>query len=308
MIDPNNGILPEEGNRHMIRYALPDFTARLSFNLMFARMMHTAPELFFDDIKAECVYGCFPDCIMNGGRVIPGERASYDQISETFDAIEKEGLGIRITFTNMLIRPEHFDDEYANTILKAARGRNAKVIVNSDELGEYISNRYHLGLILSTTRELSGAEELNMMLDRYEMAVLNYNHNKDDAFLKQVSHPDRLEVMVNEPCKPGCTTRQQHYLEDSRSQMEHRRESFNCPGGCEKAGYTMRTATSPTILGNDDIRRLNKTYGIEHYKIVGRRLSVSRSSEAYLYYFVRPEYRSTMAKIIQRHSEINNVP
>lgn len=273
----------------------------LSYNLMFSGMMQTAPEMFFDDVKADCIYGCFPDCIMNGGRMIPGERAGYEQIVRTFDAIEEKGMGIRITFTNMLVRPEHFEDEYANTILRAARGRNVKVIVWSDELGEYISSRYNLGLILSTTRELNGATELNEMLRRYDMVVLDYNHNKDDTFLQQVTCTDKLEVMPNELCKPGCKVRQQHYLAESRSQMEKTPCSFICPDRYEGLGYTTRTATSPTILGNEDIRRLNETYGISHFKLVGRKYNIRFFLEAYLYYLVRPEYRGVMAKIVQKH-------
>lgn len=286
----------------MILFALPDFTSMLSYNLMFARMMQTAPELFHDDVKADCIYGCFPDCIMNGGRLTPGERASYEQISRTFDAIEEEGLGIRITFTNMLVRPEHFEDEYANTILRAARGRNAKVIVWSDELGEYISGRYNLGLILSTTRELNGAGELNEMLSRYDMAVLEYNHNKDDAFLQQVAFPEKLEVMANELCKPGCKVRQQHYLVVSRNQMEHSSVDFQCPGNYQMPpGFAILAASSPTILGNEDIRRLHKTYGISHFKLIGRKYDIQFFAESYLYYLVRPEYRNVMAKIIRKY-------
>lgn len=75
------------------------------------------------------------------GRTITGTPYSYDQINETFDQIEKEGLSIRLTFTNMLIKPEQFEDEYSNMILKAAQGRDAWVIVYSDELGDYIFSR-----------------------------------------------------------------------------------------------------------------------------------------------------------------------
>ena len=292
----------------MIRYALPDFTRRLSLNLMFARMMRTAPEMFYDDIRAECLYGCFPGCIMNGGRVIEGEPADCGEIARTFDAIEKEGLGIRLTFTNMLIRPEHFEDEYANSILRAAQGRNARVIVKSDELADYMSGRYHLGLILSTTRELSGVEELNTLLGRYDLAVLDYNRNKDDAYLQQVCDPSRLEVMVNELCNPGCPHRRQHYTEDSRCQMEHAAITFRCPGGQETAGYTTRTGGSPTILGNEDIRRLNSTYGISHFKIVGRGTAVGRYKEAYLYYLVRPEYRGLVERVLHRNPELFGSP
>ncbi len=284
----------------MIQYALPDFNTKLSYNLMFAGMMRTAPEMFFEDVIAECIYGCFPDCIMNGGRVMKGERAGRGRIAETFDAIEKEGLGIRLTFTNMLVRPEHFEDEYANDILREASGRNARVIVWSDELGEYISAKYKLGLILSTTRVLDGAEEVNAMLARYDMVVLDYNRNKDDDFLRQISDPSRLEVMVNERCVPHCAFRREHHLQDSISQMEHAPSAFRCKGRCEGSGFTSRTAASPTIMGNDDIRRMNSTYGVTHFKLSGRNAGLGHFTESYLYYFVRPEYRGLVSKIIGR--------
>ena len=122
----------------MILYALPDFTVMLSWNLMFAGMMHTAPEMFFEDVKADCVYGCFPDCMMNGGRVIPGERASYEQIARTFDAIEEAGLGIRITFTNMLVRPEHFED--ASSIADHLNEKRT-VVINLESTNKEIARR-----------------------------------------------------------------------------------------------------------------------------------------------------------------------
>lgn len=292
----------------MIRYALPGITKRLPFNLLFSRMMRTAPELFFDGVKAESIYGNFPGCIMNAGRIVHGEKYTSDQINKAFDEIENEGMTIRLTFTNMLVREEHFNDEYSNMILKAAEGRNAQIIVNSDELGDYISNRYHLKLILSTTRALSGVEELNRMLKRYNMVVLDYNHNQDDEFLKQVEEPARLEVMVNELCKPNCPDRQTHYEADSRCQLEHAPVSFFCSGGCESSGYTTRLNENYRhILSNDDILRLNNTYGITHFKLVGRGYSTKYYLETYLYYIVKPEYRSTVLTIMNKKlSEANN--
>lgn len=175
------------------------------------------------------------------------------------------------------------------------------IIVNSDELGDYISNRYHLKLILSTTRALSGVEELNRMLKRYDMVVLDYNHNQDDEFLKQVIEPSRLEVMVNELCKPNCPDRQKHYESEGRSQLEHVPFSLLCSGGCENLGYTSRLDKNYRhILSNDDIRRLNNTYGITHFKLVGRRSTIRFYFESYLYYLVKPEYRSTVLTIMNK--------
>ena len=285
----------------MIEYALPDFNVHLKLNLMVHDMMHTAPELFFDDVRIASLYGNFPGCIMNGGRIMDGVPYTYDKISETFDRIGEAGLITRLTLTNMFIRPEQFEDEYCSAILKAAAGRNVEVIVYSDELGDYISDKYHFRRILSTTRALNGAGQLNEMLRRYDLVVLDYNRNKDNAFLRQVTDPARLEVMPNEQCEPGCPYRQEHYEHESRCQLENRNDFYPCRSSYEKGGFTSRTHTSPTLLSNEDIRRLNETYGIHWFKIVGRRNSPELILESYLYYLVRPEYRNTMNRILRSH-------
>ena len=287
----------------MIQFSIPGLTLRLPFNMLFCNLMRTAPELFFDDVRINSMYGCFPDCIMNGGRIVYGKRYTYDQIAETFDRINEAGMIVRLTLTNMFICPEQFEDEYCQTILKAAQGRNVEAIVYSHELGDYISSQFHLKKTLSTTRALSGVEELNEMLDRYNMVVLNFNHNKDDDFLKQVKDPARLEVMPNELCEPGCPIRQKHYEHNSRCQLSHEFTPFGCNRQHESSGYSTRTDQSPTILGNKDIRRLNTIYGISNFKIVGRILYVRLSLEPYIYYFVRQEYHTLVSKIIKKNLE-----
>ena len=61
----------------MILYSLPDFTKNLQLNLTVLEFMRKSPEIFFDDVKIVSMYGSFPGCIMNGGRVVPGEREPY---------------------------------------------------------------------------------------------------------------------------------------------------------------------------------------------------------------------------------------
>ena len=245
------------------------------------------------------MYGCFPGCIMNGGRYFVGERLTYDRIAATFDAIAEEGLITRLTLTNMLITPDQFEDEYSNMILKAAQGRNVEVIVYLDELDDYITSRYSFRRTLSTTRALSSVDELNTMLARYDMVVLNYNRNKDDTFLKKVSDPTRLEVMPNETCQPNCPLRQQHYIHNSRCQLDNVELPFKCSKDYASSKFTVPPADSPTLLTNDEVRRLYHTYGIYNYKIVGRSLSVRENLNAYMYYLIRPEYRSVVRMILK---------
>ena len=54
----------------MITYSLPDFTRHLQLNLMMIDFMRKNPEIFLDDIEISSLYGNFPGCIMNGGRIM----------------------------------------------------------------------------------------------------------------------------------------------------------------------------------------------------------------------------------------------
>lgn len=281
----------------MIRYSLPDFTVGLQYNLMFVELMRSCPQFFFDDVEVGSLYGCFPSCIMNGGRTFVRDRYTYEQMCATFDAIGEAGLTTRLTFTNMLVGPDRFGDEYFNTILDAADGRDVETIVYSDELADYIAQRHGFKCTLSTTRALPDVDALNQMLGRYDMVVLDYNRNKDDEYLGRISDPTRIEVMPNELCNPGCPHRQRHYEHNSRNQLENRVTPFrDCRH--EGPGFTTRTATSPTLLGNDDVRRLNATYGIENFKIVGRGVTSELTLESYLYYLARSEHREGLRQAL----------
>ena len=281
----------------MIRYSLPDFTVGLQYNLMFVQLMRACPQFFFEDITVGSLYGCFPSCIMNGGRTFVRDRYTSEQVKATYDAAEEAGLTLRLTFTNMLVGPEHFGDEYFNMILDEADGRDVEVIVYSDELLDYIKERHSFNATLSTTRLLKTVEELNRMLSRYDMVVLDYNHNKDNDYLSRVAEPSKLEVMPNELCNPACPYRAKHYEHNSRNQLLNRVTPFrDCRH--EGLGFTTRTAQSPTLLGNDDVRKLNATYGIENFKIVGRGVTSELTLESYLYYLVRPEHRAGLRQAL----------
>jgi hypothetical protein len=283
----------------MISYSLPDFTVALNFNLMFAQLMKQTPEMFFDDVRLTSLYGCFPSCIMNGGRAYVRDRYTDAQIDATFAAVEQAGLKTRLTFTNMLVTEEQFSDEYFNRILNVADSHDVEIIVYSDALDDYIASSHRFPRTLSTTRLITEPAEMNAALARYDMVVLNYNLNKDDLFLMQVSDPARLEVMPNELCNPGCPHRQSHYRHNSADQLANRVTPFrDCRH--EGLGFTTRTADSPTLLGNDDVRRLNATYGIENFKIVGRGVTSALTMESYLYYLVRPEHRAGLGAALEQ--------
>lgn len=282
-----------------IDYTLPDFTVGLKRNLVFAQLMRDCPQFFFDDVRIQSVYGCFPGCVVNGGRAFVREPYSARQIEATFEALDGQGIAARLTFTNMLVEERHLEDPYFNLILDVAADHGAGVIVYSDLVDAYVRARHpRMERTLSTTREILDAAELNRALEAFDLVVLNYNKNKDLAFLDQVEHPERLEVMANELCNPGCPHRNEHYLHNSRDQLAGTVTEFR---RCDLSGrdFFKLAPTSPTILTNDDVRTLHGRYGVPRFKIVGRGVAPDVNLESYLYYLVRPEHRAGLREALR---------
>lgn len=282
-----------------IDYTLPDFTVGLKRNLVFAQLMRDCPQFFFDDVRIQSVYGCFPGCVVNGGRAFVREPYSVRQIEAMFEALDGQGIAARLTFTNMLVEERHLEDPYFNLILDVAAEHGAGVIVYSDLVDAYVRARHpRMERTLSTTREILDAAELNRALEAFDLVVLNYNKNKDLPFLDQLEHPERLEVMANELCNPGCPHRNEHYLHNSRDQLAGTVTEFR---RCDLSGkdFFKLAPTSPTILTNDDVRTLHGRYGVPRFKIVGRGVAPDVNLESYLYYLVRPEHRAGLREALR---------
>ena len=239
-----------------LNYALPDFTAGLKMNLSLIDSWRNDPAKFRDGVRFDSVYDSFPGCKANGGRHYVGQQYLPFQVHATFAALNDAGVKARLTFTNMFIDGRALrDDAYSRMILDIASDYDVEVIVYSDDVADYLRQNYPFKLVLSTTREIADIGTLNDALERYDYVVLNYNLNKDYDFIAQVSHPERIEVMVNELCAPNCPVRQKHYehaIDDRRFQRaaggrhvielrQHAAASFRILGQ-RSAAFDQRTA------------------------------------------------------------------
>lgn len=279
-----------------LNYTLPDFTVYLRMNLFFIQLLRTNPEMFIDGVRIDSVYGCFPGCVANGGRAYVGQRATQAQMHEAFAALNAEGVKARLTFTNMFVDDAMLHDEYVCQILDVAAEHDVEAIVYAEEMVAFLRENYAFKLVLSTSREILDADRLNAALEAYDYVVLNYNLNKDYDLLSQVKHPEKLEVMVNELCTPGCPHRQRHYEHNSRDQLAQQNTPFR---GCDLSGVDYsHSADSPTIYTNEEIARLRREFGIQYFKIVGRGVSSAMVVDAYLYYLIRPEYYASVRRLL----------
>ena len=281
-----------------LNYALPDFTAGLQMNLSLIRSWRNDPAMFRDGVRFDSVYDCFPGCKANGGRHYVGSQYPPYQMHVTFAALNDAGVKARLTFTNMFIDSLALrDDAYIRTILDIASDYDVEIIVYSDDVADYLRQHYPFKLVLSTTREITDVETLNDALERFDYVVLNYNLNKDYDFIAQVAHPERLEVMVNELCAPGCPVRRQHYEHESRDQLNDEstmfREECNRPKADLKDLFD-----GPIVLANEEIDRLRADYGVRNFKIVGRNRKREKFVDVLLYYLVKPEYHADVKRLL----------
>lgn len=282
----------------MINYTLPDFTVGLGLNLFFVRLLEQRPDWFQDDVRIDSVYGCFPGCILNGGRAFLRERSTPAQMDEAFSLLAEHGVRARLTLTNMLATEDDLHDEYANAILSAASRHGAEAIVYADVVAEYVRERYGMRCVLSTTRALEGVDELNRMTKRFDWVVLDYNRHKDPAFLAAIEDPGKVEVMVNEFCVRGCPHRQEHYRRNSEDQMSGALRPFECVAA--RADFFDHAPDHPVIFTDSDVRDVHEAYGIEYFKIVGRGVPFQTVLEAYAYYLVKPPYRDEVKRLVMR--------
>lgn len=281
----------------MIKYEVPDFTGALGLNLFFARLLRERPEAAMPNVAIESMYGSFPNCVLNGGRTYVRERTDANKVEWTFQVLDEYGIRPRLTFTNMLAGEDDFRDPYANMIMAAAARHHGQVIVYSDALAAYVRAEYGMPVILSTTREIADPDELNRQLERYDYVVLNYNLNKRSDVLSQVERPEKLEVMVNEFCMPGCPRRAEHYRFNARMQREGRLAEFPC--AADKPDWFKHEPGHPTMFTDAEVAETNQRWGIECFKIVGRGTSFDTVLESLAYYLVKPAYREEVKQEVR---------
>lgn len=279
----------------MIRYALPDFSGAFQRNLYFAKLLRTCPELFRKNVTIDSVYGCFPGCIANGGRAYLGERTSRSKMEEVFDSFNELGVVVRLTFTNMLLEERHLEDGYLNEILDASVGRDVEVIVHSDLMADYVRERLGCKVVLSTTRPLMDAGSINAALEDYDYVVLNYELNKRADVLELIESRGRLEVMVNELCRPGCPFRQEHYRVNSQDQLDGVHSGFR---KCDlsDSDFCLHKPGSPTTFTAQEVSEFHERFGVQYFKIVGRGVNPFVTIDAYLHYLIEDGHRSYVAR------------
>lgn len=276
-------------------FSIPDFYHNFNINSALLQLMSSRPEMFHEDIVIDSVYGSFPSAVWNGGRMIMGTPDAKN-VDNTLNFFNSRGIACRHTFTNCLLEEKHMGDTWCNLLLKKSCNGLNSVILNSEVLEHYLRENYpEFPLISSTTKCIRSIEEFNRECEKdYQLCVLHYDFcNKFDE-LRKITHPEKTEVIVNEYCGANCAARASHYRALSTEQLSYAPSGFKCAHMVQSYSDVMNR---PHYISYQDIVEKYAPMGFRHFKVVGRKALKPNVIEAYVQYFVKPEYQ-TEARLI----------
>lgn len=275
-----------------VYWHLPGFYTCRLLNQVILNMMKDYPDAFRRGYRIGSVYGTFPGAIWNGGRTIMGilDQAAIKSVLEQYNS---RGVPVRFTWTNSVLEEKHVYDTYCNLIMRLADNGLNQVLVNSSVLEDYIRREYPgYKLISSTTKRLTKLNQLQAEMEKdYYLVVLDYDLNHNAKVLKSLEpKAGKVEILVNEICVPDCKLRTQHYLHQSRRQLDYDMSSpFVCPNRTGEAGF-QDCMKRPAFLSNEQIEEYADR-GFVNFKIVGRGMPMEFVKDSYLYFLVKEEQR-----------------
>lgn len=284
-----------------IQFHLPGLFEKFYFYQNFIQILKNNSEKFYSDFEISSIYGAPLNALWNGGRY------QYNQTAISEDFILKflkiNNISCSLIFSNSLLEEKHLSDTYCNSLLQKFNNENNSIVLASNILEIYIRKNFpNYKIISSTTKCLNNEEDqLNELNKNYDIVVLDYNHNNNFDFLKQLPNKHKCEFLINPVCIPRCQYRKQHYENISLQVLDPSIKPFKCKNAtCRIFEYTKN---NPLFISRDFIKNIYIPMGFKHFKIEGRLTSEENLLEILLYYLVKPEYQD---EIRQKMNELNN--
>ena len=288
-----------------IYWHLPAFCYYFYLNQVTIHLMREFPEKFHEGYRVGSVYGTFPGAIWNGGRMVFGLSSKGD-MEKIIGTYNKLGVPVRFTWTNSLLTEEHVHDTYCNLIMDLADNGKNQVLVNTKVLEDYLRRKYpHFAYISSTTKRITGFDELQAELAKdYLLVVLDYDLNHNEKVLKALEpQAEKIEILVDEICFPGCPRRKEHYADESLRQLTFDRGgSFKCHNMAQKPDFK-ECMKRPGFISREQLPAYIER-GYRNFKLVGRGLPIEMVKDSYMYFLVKPEHeafiRGKLEQTLQR--------
>ncbi len=298
------------------RFHLPGLRYNYPLNMFWVSLLEEHPEYFREGVEIGSFFGVFPMALWNGGRLTP----AYDQCDKAFvegviKAVNGKGIPVRYTFTNPLLNEHDCEDPYCNYLMQAADNGMNEVMIFSPILEKYLREKYpNFAYNSSTCKEIKDVDEINREMERdYKYVVLDYNFNNKWDILDKIERKDKLEVLVNTLCEPGCKRRGEHYRQiakDQKTMLLNRTlpadkqipiKHWHCDYGEYNCVHTIQDY--PTFISPEDIWEKYIPAGINNFKIEGRTGNLFSLIDTYCFFMLKPEKAGEARLLLLRNLE-----
>lgn len=260
----------------------------INLGMLEAKRIH--PEWFYDDFIIETAYGCPAGCIWNGNRD-HGEVDEFDEgwADAVVDMYKNYGIEYRLIFTNFLLKKEHLQNKFANKVALDVSKKGGYVTLSTNLMAQHMKRYPGLKICWSTTtdfgRDVTAQIKKINELSKTNLVVLPYEFNNKPE-LQQFTHPENLEVLVNERCIDNCPNRRNHWTKLNEMIIKSDKV-MNLPilAGCRFS----KQYNDGNLRKHNITRAMLADYekmGINHFKISGR-IEPLIVEAAYREYFVR---------------------
>lgn len=282
-------------------FHLPGIFEKVRVNQKLIWLYENKPEVFRDNVKIGSFYGA-PGCaIWNGGRFIRGYYTKTElEMAKQF--MEERKIPVRFTFSNCMIEEKHLNDTYCNLILDIFNNGNNEIICNSPILEKYLREKYgnNYRYISSTTKRLNNKEQQKEELQKdYYLVVIDYDHNDDDEYLRQLENKDKVEILCNAVCNPKCPNRTKHYKSISECQINFDPDGlFTCP---DDKNTFYQIVKSPKFVSVERIEELT-AMGFKNFKLEGRTADELDLIDILVYYLIKDEWQGLVRHDMQMSS------
>ena len=283
---------------NLINYAIPGLYSHFKINQKLLKLKTYDPKYFYPNINIEAVYGTFPWNIFDGGRIFNyNKHASVEEIQDILLQYHKFNVSSRLVYTNCELTPQNYKNKFGNLCLSICNEYdNNQVVIADDNFLNYIHNNYpNLSFISSTTKCLN-ATDFQKELERPEFIeiCLDYNLNHNWRLLDSLSNnqKEKCEFLCNAICAPGCPTRKQHYILNSKYNLNYGKH-YAIPY-CSIKYHSLSPEHqnySNTIL-YEELRDIYEPKGFCHFKLEGRTYPDITQILVYAEYMIKPEYKN----------------
>ena len=249
------------------------------------------------------IHGSY-SCKYNGGRTALYHN-SQTNIDNKIKHFNDMGIGIKLTFSNRNIHANTFEENEMRhylDILNETKGIGNGIICVNDDFAELVKKNYpdldlvasHVKMELETKMgKTDTVDYYNSKFDLYDIVVMNTYRAFDDDFLSKITHPEKVEFIVNHSCSTNCPVAKRHHeliddLQQRKVELGHDRKKIDkdriildlrkeindmllkCVDKKEK---NILDNLLHQFINKNEINHLINTFGINRFKIEGRDLS-----------------------------------